>query len=168
MVLRSINYEFNITQMGIFKSHKERPYILLDFWPFLAFKKKKRLWIFSINIARILWFFWDLGLTLFDSAKDVVFAEILFFGNILVFRRINWAQIWTKTINFGYIPFLPKLKFLNFFWNSVFVILTTTSSLASSDYFNLIWLYLWEQAPKSPPKRALYGCWISTRTFKNL
>ena len=41
---------------------------------------------------------------LFDSHKDVVSGKN-FFGNILDFVGVHWAQKWTKTINFGYVPF---------------------------------------------------------------
>ena len=37
--------------------------------------------VFLFNFTRMLWFFWDLGLTLFDNPKDLIFAEILVFSN---------------------------------------------------------------------------------------
>ena len=55
---------------------------------------------------------WDLRLMSSDSPKDVVFGKIKFFSNILCFPGVNWAQIWTKTQNFGYVPF--PLKDINF------------------------------------------------------
>ena len=42
---------------------------------------------FLINFTRILWFFWDLALTLFDIPKDAVFAEILGLSKFLVFQQ---------------------------------------------------------------------------------
>ena len=51
---------------------------------------------------------WDLGLVSSDSPKDVVSGKIKAFGNILCFPGVNWAQIWTKTQNFGYVPFPLK------------------------------------------------------------
>ena len=36
---------------------------------------------------------------LFNSQKDVVSGKFLAFSNILGFRGINWAQIWTKTFD---------------------------------------------------------------------
>ena len=51
---------------------------------------------------------WDLGLVLSHSPKDVVSGKIKVFGNILCFPGVNWAQIWTKTQNFGYVPFPLK------------------------------------------------------------
>ena len=48
---------------------------------------------------------WDLGLVSSDSSKDVVFKKILVFDNILCFPGVNWAQRWTKTVNFGFVPF---------------------------------------------------------------
>ena len=51
---------------------------------------------------------WDLRLMSSDSQKDVVFGKIKVFGNIFCFAGVNWAQIWTKTQNFGYVPFPVK------------------------------------------------------------
>ena len=51
---------------------------------------------------------WDLGLVSSDSPKDVVFGKIKVFGNILRFAGVNWAQKWTKTVNFGYVRFPLK------------------------------------------------------------
>ena len=46
-----------------------------------------------------------LGLVSSDSGKDVVSGKIKVFGNVLLFPGVNWAQKWTKTQNFGYVPF---------------------------------------------------------------
>ena len=51
---------------------------------------------------------WDLGLVSSDSPKDVVSGKIKAFGNILCFPGVNWAQKWTNTQNFGYVPFPLK------------------------------------------------------------
>ena len=51
---------------------------------------------------------WDLGLVSSDSRKDVVCGKIKVFTNILSSPGVNWAQIWTKTQNFGYVPFPLK------------------------------------------------------------
>ena len=51
---------------------------------------------------------WDLELVSSDSRKDVVSGKFKVFGNILCFPGVNWAQIWTKTQNFGYVPFPLK------------------------------------------------------------
>ena len=115
-------------------------------------------------IKRILWFFWDLVLTLFDIPKDVVFPEILVLSNIFGFLAVNWALKWTKTVNFGCIPFQPKFKILKDFWNTVFVLLEE---------------YLWSKSrqdrtifggvrPKIPKKRPFHRCWINTKNFENL
>ena len=48
---------------------------------------------------------WDLGLVSSDSPKDVVSGKIKVFGNIFFFPGVNWAPKWTKTVNFGYVPF---------------------------------------------------------------
>ena len=57
---------------------------------------------------------------LFDSPKDVVLRKILFFGNILCFPGVNWVQKWTKTVNFGYVPFPLKVIILEDSSNNVF------------------------------------------------
>ena len=53
---------------------------------------------------------WDLGLVSSDSPKDAVSGKIKAFGNILCFPGVNWAQKWTNTQNFGYVPFPLKDK----------------------------------------------------------
>ena len=63
---------------------------------------------FFINYIKILRFVWNLGLVLFDSPKDLVSGIILDFGNVLCFPGVNWAQMWTKTVNVGYGPFPLK------------------------------------------------------------
>ena len=65
----------------------------------------------------------DLGLTLFDILKDVVFAEMLFFSNVFGFPVVNWAPKWTKTVNFRCLPFKLKFKILKEFSNPVFDLL---------------------------------------------
>ena len=47
---------------------------------------------FWLNFPWILWFFWDLGLTLSIIPKDAGFAEILDFSNIFGFPEVNWAN----------------------------------------------------------------------------
>ena len=51
---------------------------------------------------------WDMGLLSSDSRNDVVSGKIKVFSNILSFPGVNWAQIRTKTQNFGYVPFPLK------------------------------------------------------------
>ena len=79
------------------------------------------------NFNRILWFFWDMGLMLFDITKDAIFAEILVFSNIFGFSALDWVPKWNKTVNFGCFPFKLKFKILKDFSNTVFVLLETTS-----------------------------------------
>ena len=83
--------------------------------------------------------FWDLGLTLFDIPKDVIFAKILVLSNIFGFSAVDWAPKWTKLFdcintpivyNFVIfwgpveVPFEPKFKTLNLdFSNTVFLLL---------------------------------------------
>ena len=51
-----------------------------------------------------------------------VFTEILVFNNIFGFPMVNWPSIWTETVNFNCTTFEPKLKILNDFSNTVFLI----------------------------------------------
>ena len=81
--------------------------------------------VFLFNFTRILWFFWDVGLTLFDIPKDAVFAKILVFSNIYGFPAANCAPKWNKTVNFGCLPFKLKFKILKDFSNTLFVLLET-------------------------------------------
>ena len=76
---------------------------------------------FLISFIRILWFIWDLVFVLFDSHKDVVSGKILVFGKILAFPVINWAQKWTQTFNFGYVPFPLKHLILKDYLETAFV-----------------------------------------------
>ena len=70
---------------------------------------------------------WDLVLVLFNSHKDVVSGKILAFGSILGFPGITWEQKWTKTFNFGYVPFLLKHLILKGCLSTVFFLWDTTS-----------------------------------------
>ena len=87
------------------------------------YKFGPKICLFLLNFTRILWFFWDLGLTLFDISKDVVFPEILVLSNIFDFLAVNWTLKWIKSVNFGCIPFEPKFKTLKDFSNTLFVLL---------------------------------------------
>ena len=64
---------------------------------------------------------WDLGLVLCDIPKDLVSGKILVFGNILCFPGVNWAQKWTKTVNFGYVSFPLKDRILEHCSHNIFV-----------------------------------------------
>ena len=70
---------------------------------------------FLFNFTRILYFFWDLILTLLDIPKDVVFSNILVFSNIFGFPAVHWAPKRNKTVNFGCFPFILK-DFSNTYW----------------------------------------------------
>ena len=89
--------------------------------PFLS--PKWVFWLFYKNPVII----WYLVLVLFNSHKDVVSGKFLAFSNILGFRGINWAQIWTKTFNFRYISFLLKHLISKDCLNSIFGLWQTTS-----------------------------------------
>ena len=104
--------------------------------PIYKFGPKKCL--FLLNFTRILWFFWDLGLTLFDIPKDAVFPEILVLSNTFGFQVVNWALKCTKTANFGCILFEPKFKILK----------------ASNTAFDLLEEYFWL---KSQQYRTIFG-----------
>ena len=76
-----------------------------------------------LNFTRILWFFWDLGITLFDIYEDSVFAEIFILGKFFGFPGETWTPKWTKTVNFGCFSLESKFKILKNFSNTVFVLL---------------------------------------------
>ena len=73
--------------------------------PIYKFGPKKCL--FLLNFTRVLWFFWDLNY--------LIFLRMPFFKNIFGFPSVNWAPKWTKTVNFGCIPFESKFKNLKDF-----------------------------------------------------
>ena len=110
-------------------------------------------WIFLINFIRILWFIWDLVLVLFNSHKDVVSGKILVFGNILGFPGINWAQKWTKTFNFRYVPFLLKHLILKDCLDTSFVLWEPTSG----QNFSTLVPYLVEKGLRNSPKGWFHG-----------
>ena len=68
-------------------------------------------WVFLKIFIRILRFIWDLGLVSSDSRRDVVSGKNLFFGKIICFPGVNWAQNSNKTENFGYVLGPQKLQF---------------------------------------------------------
>ena len=94
---------------------------------------------------------WDLGLVSSDSSKDVVSGKIKAFGNILCFRGVNCAQKWTKTQNFGHVPF--PLKDISF-KNSPYSVIGLSYS-TSAPNFSKIENYLGEKELKNPPKWAI-------------
>ena len=69
--------------------------------------------------------FWDLGLTLFDIPKDVVFAEILVLSNISGFLVEIGPKVYSFVTSWGPIgvPFESKFKILKDFSNTVFFLL---------------------------------------------
>ena len=95
-----------------------------------------------------------------DSPKDVVSGKILIFGNILGFPGVNWAQKWTKTENFGYVPFVLKHLILKHCSHIVFI-QSLVQFLTNSSH-------IWGERAKKGPKRAQNGCCIATKTFENL
>ena len=102
---------------------------------------------------------------LFDSHKDVVSGKILVFGNILGFPGVNWAQKWTKTVNFGYVPFPLKHLFLKDCSATIFCSyerLPLVETLANSSH---IW---GRKGPEAPQKGPFHKCCIATKTFENL
>ena len=94
---------------------------------------------------------WDFGLVSSDSPKDVVSGKIKAFGNILCFPGVNWAQKWTKTVNFRYVPF--PLKDISFKDSSYSVIDLCYS--ISGPNFRKIGYYLGEKGLKNTPKWAI-------------
>ena len=81
--------------------------------------------------------------------KDVVSGKILFFANIFGFPGVNWAQKWTKTVNFEYVPFPLKRLILKYCSETVFVLWETTSGRN----FRKLEPCLGEKGPRKPPKR---------------
>ena len=73
-----------------------------------------------------MWLFWEVGLTLFDIPKDVVFVEILFFNNIFGCPEVNLAQKWKQSVYFGCLPFKLVFQILKGFSSNVFTLLDTT------------------------------------------
>ena len=81
-------------------------------WPqgeiYIQFGPKK--WGFLLNFTKILWFFWDLGLKLFDIPNNVVFAEILGFSSIFGFPVVNWTPKCFMTVKFWVCPIWAKMQ----------------------------------------------------------
>ena len=92
---------------------------------------------------------------------DVVW-KILVFGNILGFPGISLAQKWTKTFNFGYVPFLLKHLILKDCLDTVFVLWETTSGWN----FSKLMPYLVEKGLRpgglSPPPPKKKGDFMDT------
>ena len=70
--------------------------------------------LFLLNFTKIIRFFLDLGLKLFDIPKDV--------SSILGFATVNWVPKWTKTVNFGCVLFDSKFELYKDFSNTVCLI----------------------------------------------
>ena len=108
---------------------------------------------FLINFIRILWFIWDLGPELFNNHKDVVsgkkFGFLQYFGG---FFAENWAQKWTKTINFGYVSFPLKHLILKDCSETVFVLSKTYLWLK----FQQTWVIFAGERAQKPPKRGYF------------
>ena len=119
--------------------------------------------MFLLNFTRIMWFFWDLGLTLFDIAKDVVLPEILGSSNSFGFPLVNWFPKWTKTVKLGCVPFDSKFKLLKDFSNTVFVLLEDYLWLK----FQQDWIIFRGVRPKTSKKGPFHGCWINMKNFIN-
>ena len=67
-----------------------------------------KIWAQKFTFERVLWFFWDLGLILFDTHKDAVFLQNFVLSNIFGFPVVNRVPKSTISVNFGCIPFEPK------------------------------------------------------------
>ena len=90
-------------------------------------------------------------LTLFDNPKNSVFPKLLVFCNIFGFPAVNWAQKWTKTINFQSLSFEPNFEILKDFSNNVFVLLDYFWSKFEPDQ-TMFWGI---KVQKSPQKGAI-------------
>ena len=86
--------------------------------------------------------------------KDAVFSEILVFSNIFGFPTVNWAPIWTETVNFNCTPFEPKFKILKDFSNTVFLIGDYLWSKFQQDQT----IFVESKGQKNPKKGPFHGC----------
>ena len=89
-----------------------------------------------------------------DSPIAKVFSWkilIFYFGH---FRR-KWAgQSWTKSANFGYVPFPKKLAFFEDSWKTAFLSLALPLVKISAKSDNI-----WEsKGPKNPKRGPFHGC----------
>ena len=96
--------------------------------------------VFLFNFTRILSFFGT--------------EKILVFSNIFGFPAVHWAPNWSKTVNFGCLPFKLKFKSLKDFLNTVFALLETTSGQNSAT-LNNIW---GSKDPNNSKKGPFHGC----------
>ena len=69
------------------------------------------------------------------------------FGSIFCFPGVNWAQKWTKTVNFEYILFVLKHLILKDCSHTIFVLQKTTSG----KIFNKMEPYLGVKSPRTLP-----------------
>ena len=77
------------------------------------------------------------------------------------FFHQHWAQKWTKTVNFGHVPFLLKHK--------IFFKIVQTLSCLTRDKMSTKLGHIWERkGPETPQKEPFHGCCITTKTFENL
>ena len=106
-----------------------------------------------LNFTRILWFFWDLGITLFDIYEDSVFAEIFILGKFFGFPGETWTPKWTKTVNFGCFSLESKFKILKNF--SIFQTIFQDQTI-----FGGVRVQIAPAPPFSPKKGPFHGCWI--------
>ena len=116
-------------------------------------------YLLLLNFTSIMWFFWNLGLALFDIAKDVVFPENLVISNIFGFPGVNWIPKWTKTVNFRCVPIDSKFKLLKDFSNTVLVLLE--EYLWSK--FQQDWTIFGKVRPNTTKKGSFHVCWINTK-----
>ena len=91
--------------------------------------------------------------------KDAVFAEVLVFSNIFGFPTVNWAPIWTKTVNFNCIPFQQKLKIFEGFFKNCFSYLRL-HLVKVSTRSNSVW---GSKSPENPKNGLFHRCWVNTK-----
>ena len=83
-----------------------------------------------------------------DSPENAVFGKIFVFGKNFCFLEEDWGQKWTKTENFGYVPFVFKHIILKHYSYTVFILWCNTSD-PTFYKFNP---YLGGKGPRSPQK----------------
>ena len=86
--------------------------------------------------------------------KEAFFAEILVFSKSFCFLMVNWAPIWTETVNLNCIPFEPKFKILKDFSNTVFLIGDCLWSKFQQDQT----IFVESKGQKNPKKGPFHGC----------
>ena len=119
---------------------------------------------YLINLIRILWFVWDLGVVLFDSQKDVVSGKNLGFCLYFRFSRgklgPNMDQnhhLWVRLIS------AKTLIFERMFRDCLYLIKDVPLVEVSANSSH-IWI---RKGPETHQKGPIHRCCITMKTFEN-